>query len=93
MRYFIPALLLLFASCNEPLFRSKEKATLTWSICIVLELDSGERYEITNLDDFVDPSFLDLPQTVLVSYDEISSASFCMSGIGFVEICSLELED
>lgn len=93
MHYFIPLLLILFASCNEPLFRSKEKATLTWSICIVLELDSGERYEITNLDDFVDPSSLDLPQRVLVSYDEVSSASFCMVGRGFVELCSLELED
>ena len=93
MRNFIPSLLLLFASCNEPLFRFKEEATLTWSICIVLELDSGERYEITNLDDFVDPSSLHLPQTVRVSYDEVNSASFCMVGRGFVELCSLELED
>ena len=93
MRYFIPLLLLLFASCNEPLFRLKEDATLTWSFCIVLELDSGERYEITNLDDFVDPSSLDLPKRVRVSYEEVSSASFCMVGRGFLELCSLELED
>ena len=92
MRYLIPLLLVLTA-CNEPIIEPGEEATLTRFMCIVLQVESGEQYEITNLSDFVDPSTLDLPQAVRVEYKEAGpNPSVCMM-FEFIELQKLELEN
>ncbi len=92
MRYLIPLLLVLTA-CNEPIIEPSAEAILYQFMCIVLQVESGERYEITNLSDFVDLSTLDLPQAVRVKYKEAGpNPSICMM-FEFIELKKLELED
>lgn len=92
MRYLVPLLLVLTA-CNEPIIEPSEEATLTRFMCIVLQVESGEHYEITNLSDFVDLSTLELPKSVRVKYKEADpNPSLCMM-FEFIELKKLELED
>ena len=92
MRSLFPLLLVLTA-CNEPIIEPSEEAILSRSMCIVLQVESGERYEITNLSDFVDLSTLDLPQAVRVKYKETAPNPSICQMFEFIELKKLELED